>query len=212
MRLLHGVGRRGAARRLRHARTPRRRPRRHDPRRASGRGSRSLARASAVPARSQCGFCTPGIIMRLAALPGADEATAERALLAHLCRCTGWKTIARSSRGLCRCDSAPAQPPVEHSARRADARGWVAAAGVALGCVGRRRVRRRHRAARRAGGGARRQRQLGRRGDVDRSEAARGQGSGPAHDGRAYPPDRRAAGRVGSDPPHHLGRARLPRA
>jgi len=33
---------------------------------------------------SQCGFCTPGIIMRLEA--GRD-------LLAHMCRCTGWQTI-----------------------------------------------------------------------------------------------------------------------
>ena len=33
---------------------------------------------------SQCGFCTPGIIMRLAA--GGT-------LAAHLCRCTGWQTI-----------------------------------------------------------------------------------------------------------------------
>ncbi|HVF75304.1 MAG TPA: 2Fe-2S iron-sulfur cluster-binding protein [Acidimicrobiales bacterium] len=33
---------------------------------------------------SQCGFCTPGIIVRLTA--GGD-------LLAHLCRCTGWRTI-----------------------------------------------------------------------------------------------------------------------
>jgi xanthine dehydrogenase small subunit len=48
---------------------------------------------------SQCGFCTPGIVLRLAAL----EATAggapttrpdiESALRAHLCRCTGWQSI-----------------------------------------------------------------------------------------------------------------------
>lgn len=60
---------------------------------------------------SQCGFCTPGIIMRLAAkVPGGgrrddlgDELddhlsvglrdTVDTALLAHLCRCTGWQTI-----------------------------------------------------------------------------------------------------------------------
>ncbi len=63
---------------------------------------------------SQCGFCTPGIIMRLAGSGGGDaagadgvgpdpvggsrpDATAEpavnQALLAHLCRCTGWQTI-----------------------------------------------------------------------------------------------------------------------
>jgi aerobic-type carbon monoxide dehydrogenase small subunit (CoxS/CutS family) len=45
---------------------------------------------------SQCGFCTPGIVMRLAAINGGlavDAVRAERALLAHLCRCTGWRTI-----------------------------------------------------------------------------------------------------------------------
>ena len=43
---------------------------------------------------SQCGFCTPGILCRLAALPaGADRAKVETALLAHLCRCTGWRSI-----------------------------------------------------------------------------------------------------------------------
>lgn len=46
---------------------------------------------------SQCGFCTPGIICRLAGLadrsPDADHGAVEQALLAHLCRCTGWRTI-----------------------------------------------------------------------------------------------------------------------
>ncbi|MGH8918206.1 MAG: 2Fe-2S iron-sulfur cluster-binding protein, partial [Actinomycetes bacterium] len=46
---------------------------------------------------SQCGFCTPGILMRLAALsakPGKSDAGSVRtALLAHLCRCTGWQSI-----------------------------------------------------------------------------------------------------------------------
>jgi len=47
---------------------------------------------------SQCGFCTPGIVVRLAGLraKGAEAgatAAVERALAAHLCRCTGWRTI-----------------------------------------------------------------------------------------------------------------------
>ena len=50
---------------------------------------------------SQCGFCTPGIIMRLAAIGGTDRpippADTERALRAHLCRCTGWRTIAEAA-------------------------------------------------------------------------------------------------------------------
>lgn len=47
---------------------------------------------------SQCGFCTPGIVVRLAGLQAkgtdvADHGAVERALQAHLCRCTGWQTI-----------------------------------------------------------------------------------------------------------------------
>jgi xanthine dehydrogenase small subunit len=55
---------------------------------------------------SQCGFCTPGILMRLAALapdPGIDRPAVssdqvDQALLAHLCRCTGWQTIEEAAR------------------------------------------------------------------------------------------------------------------
>nr|MBA3655209.1 2Fe-2S iron-sulfur cluster binding domain-containing protein [Actinomycetota bacterium] len=48
---------------------------------------------------SQCGFCTPGIIVRLAALGDrrTDRAAVDTALLAHLCRCTGWQTIAEAA-------------------------------------------------------------------------------------------------------------------
>jgi xanthine dehydrogenase small subunit len=47
---------------------------------------------------SQCGFCTPGIVVRLAGLAARgtaadDHGAVEQALLAHLCRCTGWRTI-----------------------------------------------------------------------------------------------------------------------
>jgi xanthine dehydrogenase small subunit len=49
---------------------------------------------------SQCGFCTPGIIVRLAALADATPARVETALLAHLCRCTGWRTIIEAAVGL----------------------------------------------------------------------------------------------------------------
>jgi aerobic-type carbon monoxide dehydrogenase small subunit (CoxS/CutS family) len=47
---------------------------------------------------SQCGFCTPGIVCRLEGLRAkgaapSDHAAVEQALLAHLCRCTGWRTI-----------------------------------------------------------------------------------------------------------------------
>lgn len=53
-----------------------------------------LGNAFCATGASQCGFCTPGIVMRLAALDeGASRDEIDRALLAHLCRCTGWQTI-----------------------------------------------------------------------------------------------------------------------
>jgi len=45
---------------------------------------------------SQCGFCTPGIIMRFAGLRAdgvTDPDRVARSLHAHLCRCTGWQTV-----------------------------------------------------------------------------------------------------------------------
>jgi xanthine dehydrogenase small subunit len=54
-------------------------------------------RAFAAAGASQCGFCTPGILLRLTSLergrrPVTRQAV-ESALLAHLCRCTGWQSI-----------------------------------------------------------------------------------------------------------------------
>lgn len=48
---------------------------------------------------SQCGFCTPGIIMRAAALTDEQRTSPDavrRSLLAHLCRCTGWQPVVES--------------------------------------------------------------------------------------------------------------------
>ncbi len=52
---------------------------------------------------SQCGFCTPGIVMRLASLEARDgarpldEQAIRTSLAAHLCRCTGWQTIVEAA-------------------------------------------------------------------------------------------------------------------
>jgi aerobic-type carbon monoxide dehydrogenase small subunit (CoxS/CutS family) len=78
---------------------------------------------------SQCGFCTPGIVMRAAA---AKRPALDRALAAHLCRCTGWRsvyeaihgTVGRSARDLAA------------ASKRAELEGGVAQvvdAGVPLG-------------------------------------------------------------------------------
>jgi len=71
------------------------------------------AEAFTTHGASQCGFCTPGIIVRLAALaaetargssvPGPGRPggltvdDVEGALVAHLCRCTGWQTIVEAA-------------------------------------------------------------------------------------------------------------------
>src|SRR5688572_27756096 len=55
-----------------------------------------LAGAFVACGASQCGFCTPGIVVRAAALLGKQRGgrvALDRALAAHLCRCTGWQTI-----------------------------------------------------------------------------------------------------------------------
>jgi len=56
------------------------------------------AEAFCATGASQCGFCTPGIVVRLEGVAAkgvlaSDSAAIDRALAAHLCRCTGWQTI-----------------------------------------------------------------------------------------------------------------------
>jgi aerobic-type carbon monoxide dehydrogenase small subunit (CoxS/CutS family) len=70
------------------------------------------AEAFVAHGASQCGFCTPGIVMRLAALEssGTDargrtkkpssmelRRDIEAGLRAHLCRCTGWQSIVEAA-------------------------------------------------------------------------------------------------------------------
>ena len=58
----------------------------------------------------QCGFCTPGIVITLAALTqGAARPDAEtllNALSGHICRCTGYQGIRRAARKLATGDAA----------------------------------------------------------------------------------------------------------
>jgi len=59
------------------------------------------AGAFADAGASQCGFCTPGILLRLASLEAGSRPltrqAVESALLAHLCRCTGWQSIVEAA-------------------------------------------------------------------------------------------------------------------
>ncbi|MBO0731401.1 MAG: hypothetical protein J2P57_19245, partial [Acidimicrobiaceae bacterium] len=62
--------------------------------------SARLTESFVAAGASQCGFCTPGILCRLAALGESPSlAQVESALLAHLCRCTGWRTIVSAATG-----------------------------------------------------------------------------------------------------------------
>ncbi len=82
------------------------------------------AEAFTAAGASQCGFCTPGIIMRLAALGARtdvpDDAAVTRALAAHLCRCTGWQTIVEAARSVYRADRGQAGPQMISPTRRRD--------------------------------------------------------------------------------------------
>ena len=52
----------------------------------------------------QCGFCTPGVAMTLAALTSGSERAGEADLLAamsgHTCRCTGYQGIRKAAKAL----------------------------------------------------------------------------------------------------------------
>ena len=107
---------------------------------------RRWAEAFAGSGASQCGFCTPGIIMRLAGLGrsgrAVDSDAVERALAAHLCRCTGWGSIVDVAVRLWQGEpEGPAPAPADGRRREAAERraaiegGWPQAVGpeVALG-------------------------------------------------------------------------------
>jgi len=72
---------------------------------------------------SQCGFCTPGIVMRLAELEGpvADDRI-DQSLLAHLCRCTGWQTIREAAHAVLDAEPAPGPPVGSRDLAAASAR------------------------------------------------------------------------------------------
>jgi aerobic-type carbon monoxide dehydrogenase small subunit (CoxS/CutS family) len=84
---------------------------------------------------SQCGFCTPGIVVRAAALQAKGRVTpvaVDRALAAHLCRCTGWRTVVDAIGG----SPAGSTRSLDAAAQRAALEGGTAqrvGAAIALG-------------------------------------------------------------------------------
>jgi xanthine dehydrogenase small subunit len=82
---------------------------------------------------SQCGFCTPGIVMALYALwmehPHPREPQIERALQGNLCRCTGYAPIIRAA--LAMGDYGTTDPLIEERAQvSATLRDWQDSARV----------------------------------------------------------------------------------
>ncbi len=88
----------------------------------------ALAEAFVATGGSQCGFCTPGIVVRTAGLVAGGapaDAAIDRALAAHLCRCTGWLTVREAVATAAA--RAPARPrALDAAARRAELEGGVA--------------------------------------------------------------------------------------
>jgi aerobic-type carbon monoxide dehydrogenase small subunit (CoxS/CutS family) len=90
-----------------------------------------LVDAFVAAGASQCGFCTPGIVVRLAPLVAggrAGRAEVDRALAAHLCRCTGWQTIREAAAAAAGGGPAAAvcARPLEEAAARATLEAGVA--------------------------------------------------------------------------------------
>ena len=67
---------------------------------------------------SQCGFCTPGIVMSLYGLWMRDanpgQLTAEQSLQGNLCRCTGYAPIIRAAKSMSDFGDVAADPLVAH--------------------------------------------------------------------------------------------------
>lgn len=69
---------------------------------------------------SQCGFCTPGIVMSLYGLwletPQADAKLIEKTLQGNLCRCTGYEAILNAARAMGDADNGSDSLLVTHDA------------------------------------------------------------------------------------------------
>jgi len=92
---------------------------------ARGDALHPVQRALAESDGTQCGFCTPGIVMSLyvlqqdaAARDGILDPEIHEALAGNLCRCTGYRPIVDAARALC-AEPAPSEPPVPAPPRSA---------------------------------------------------------------------------------------------
>jgi xanthine dehydrogenase small subunit len=87
-----------------------------------------LAGSFVATGGSQCGFCTPGIVMRAASLltkGRTSRADVDRGLAAHLCRCTGWQTVYEAVGGGGSQYASPSGRDLDAASRRAALEGGV---------------------------------------------------------------------------------------
>jgi xanthine dehydrogenase small subunit len=91
----------------------------------------SLQEAMAANGSSQCGFCTPGIVMALTGLiektDKPDENAIHDALAGNLCRCTGYRPIVEAAR-----TAAKARAGVPTATAIPPAQGEIASGGSVL--------------------------------------------------------------------------------
>jgi len=75
------------------------------------RGRHPLQQAFVTEGGSQCGICTPGMIMAAAALPpGATPEEVRTGLAGNICRCTGYAGIYRAIEKVRQSRPRPARP------------------------------------------------------------------------------------------------------
>ena len=83
---------------------------------AMGDGGNAVQRAMAANGSSQCGFCTPGIVVALSALASRNDAPDEddvhEAMAGNLCRCTGYRPIVEAALASAR-NSEPITAPTD---------------------------------------------------------------------------------------------------
>ena len=101
-----------------------------------------IARAFVECGGSQCGFCTPGMIVRVAGLAAKNKTSRvalDRALAAHLCRCTGWQTVYDALEPMVSADHEVEARDLDAAAQRAELEGGAPqriGADVPLGHAG----------------------------------------------------------------------------